>query len=97
MAEDGWSSEEMANEAGLDEEATRAMLKREGIRVPADEAKVVENIDLSVGSINYDAKEIWTDVESVDFSRLDRDRKREWSKSLGESIDLLEKLRRLIG
>ena len=96
MSDNGWTSEEVARKVGLDVTATRATLEKEGIRVPADEAKVVEKIDTTVWSVDEDAKRIWTDVESIDLAHVDPEQQREWSASLSESIDLLEKLRRLV-
>jgi hypothetical protein len=100
MAADGYTSIQIADELGLNVQATRAALRQEAIEVPGDRAtshskrhdstRIVEHIVM-------DADNLTADVNLIEFSSLEPDRLGEWVDSLIASKRALDAfIKRLI-
>lgn len=100
MAEQGYSSRQIAAKLEISESGCRVSMRKAGIDVPADRAvgkSKHHDSDRIVEQMVMDAENLTADVNLIDFSSLDRDRLGEWADSLVASKKALDSfIRRLV-
>jgi hypothetical protein len=93
MADEGYTSRQIAAELKLSEQGCRDTMRAEGIDVPADRAVgKIKHHDSNriVDQIVADAENLTEGVNLIDFSSLDCDRLGEWADSLTASRKALD-------
>lgn len=100
MAEEGYTSRQIAEAIGQSHDGTRDWLRKEGVDVPGDRAtRHTKRHDSTriVETIVMDAEHLTAGVNLIDFSTLDRGRIGEWAESLIASKKALDSfIRRLL-
>jgi hypothetical protein len=94
MAEEGYSSRQIAKELGLTPEYTRQLARDYDIPIPADKiAGKRRRIDSNrvVNQTVLDVASATAGLDLVEFSALDREKLAEWVNSLSESLRALSK------
>jgi len=93
MASEGHTSRQIAASLGLTDVGCRAVLKKEGIKVHADEAvrgSRHHDANRIVDQIVMDAENLTGGISLIDFSSLDRARLADWLVSLRSSRKALD-------
>lgn len=94
MADEGYSSRQIAAAVGLTEESCRNSLRAKGIAVPADKAigtTHTHDANRIVDHMVMDADNLTADVALIEYGQLDPDRLVEWIASLKTSRESLSR------